>query len=55
MADNYLEKRYEQYEKRKREWERRCKLGIDKSYPKTNTKIIKTDEDDKNKIIQNDK
>ena len=27
MADNYLEKQYADYEKRRAEWERRKKLG----------------------------
>ncbi|MBO8461047.1 MAG: hypothetical protein IAA73_12070 [Bacteroidetes bacterium] len=30
MADNYLEKQYEQYEKRKREWELKNKHGLSK-------------------------
>lgn len=35
MADNYLEKQYEDYEARKIAWEKACKYGVKKK--KTNT------------------
>lgn len=40
MADNYLEKHYDNYLKRKAEWERKKKLGlIRKPTPKNNKSI----------------
>ncbi len=36
MADNYLEKRYEQYEKRKKEWELKNRHGLSKFLKKKN-------------------
>mgnify|MGYP003289003706 CR=1 FL=1 len=38
MADNYLEKRYEEYLKRKAEYERRKKLGLIKKKPISSAK-----------------
>lgn len=35
MADNYLEKQYEQYAARKAAWEKACKMGRKKSLSKS--------------------
>lgn len=36
MADGYLESRYDAYEKKKAEWERKKKLGLLKKKPVSN-------------------
>lgn len=38
MADNYLERRREEYEKRKAEWLRKKKSGVVRRNPKTEEK-----------------
>ena len=52
MADNYLEKHYDDYERRKAEWERKKRLGLlRKKRPATDSKLA--EEIDKKQIITN--
>lgn len=37
MADGYLESRYDEYQKKKAEWERKKKLGLLKKKPNSSS------------------